>query len=368
MNKTTLERLENNVVIAHKNFKQVYDKLERYFQHGRSDEAICVIAPAGMGKTTMGELLISDFQSRQDNGWMSDYAPPVMIEMPSQYNNDFPWKAFIESILEKLGDCGMQSKVDLDENEELRRKGFFAQKTTRLSIAKLEKLLRERIKAFRPIVIVFDESQNMVEGLSESKKRENVNRIKNWANTMETKFVFFGTHGAKGFLNLNEQLARRVVPIYFPRYKKNNPEDCKHFFDFYVNLIENLEIPIDKNVLEDFDFIYNHTLGCPGILSSWLHSSIAFCLENNFRELEKSILEEFKFSFDRLSIIEREVKIYELYFESTQQEFCPSLVCVDDIGQMELIENPKTNIRRGNRKSKPGTQKPRRYPVHDTQC
>ncbi len=368
MNPETLDRLENGIVIRHAHFEDVFNKTLRAVQYGRSDEPICVFGPTGMGKTTMERFLVSEFMRRQNNGWRKGHAAPIMIEVPPQNSNTFSWKDFIEDILIKLGDTDVSKKKDLDAYERNKRAGGEFRENTNLRIGALENILRNRINVLKPIAILFDESQNIVEGLPPREKKTNVNRIKNWANTMDTKFLLFGTHEASGLLNINEQLSRRIVPIYFPRYRRSDSEEYKQFSYFFGNLVRELELNLDPSILKSFNFIYNHSLGSPGVLVSWIHECVAFCIDRKLSKITKSNMQKHRMTNDRLRVIEQAIKNFEAYYESTLEEFNPDEVFADDIGQLDLGLGPtqhKSSKKKTDKKS--FKRNPKRHKVHSSE-
>lgn len=365
MDTDTLDLLKNRLVIKHAHFQDVQDQVLRAVQYGRSDEALCVFGPTGVGKTTMQNYLVDTLIKKQRNGWKSNFAPPVLVEAPAQVNHKFPWRSLIEEMLELLGEQDLQSKVDLDDIQQNIKSGLDSRSRRNLSEAKIERLLVKRINKLRPICVFIDEGQHMVESLPPLTQMANANIIKHWANRMDTIFIVFGTHEAKGLLNQNEQLSRRVAPIYFPRYKISDPIEYEQYFHFYGNLVQELGLKIDSVVHNDFRYIYNYSLGCPGNLASWLHKSISYCIDKNIDRISKNILQKNRIATDRLRTMEQAIKNFEAYYESTLEEFDPTSVIADDFGQRDMAfsyTSPKSNKTSKNSFK----QKPRSHPVHAT--
>lgn len=368
MNSKILELLENCIPLEHQNFKSVFTEILCKTQHGRKDEVISVIGPSGIGKSTMQRFLAGYLAKQQAAGWKDDHFPPILIEAPASYKGEFPWRSFLEDLLEKLGDLNTSHKIDLDSQESKKRGGTFTTPRTRLTIGQLEKLVRTRIKVLKPIVIFIDECQNFVDQISSADIKSNINRIKNWANTMDTKFMLFGTHEAKDLLNLNEQLARRIIPIYFPRYQRDSESDLKSFAQFYISLIKRLEIKIDPKVHENFYDIYDYSLGCSGLLVSWLHNAISHCITNNCFKITPAIMKKTRHSKDRLATAEKAIKNFELFHQQSLEDFNPNEVFADvnadEQYQPDLLQSPKSQpTTKGN--LKPGQQHPKYHKVHE---
>ncbi|ACR13541.1 conserved hypothetical protein [Teredinibacter turnerae T7901] len=359
MDENILEVLAKQIYVKHMIGEKVFDSLSTYAQYGRSDTFLCVIGPTGTGKTRTTLRLESFLCERLNAGWEPNRAKPVVIEAPCQVNNKFPWRSFLEELLLLLGDNCFKYKFDFDTVTELRRKGQNPGNNSRLTIGQLERLVRTRINVLKPIVLVIDEAQNFVDQVSENDKKENVNRLKYWANTMDTKFILFGTHEAEGILDLNEQLSRRVTSIYFPRYRKTK-EDLEYYASFYKGLVESLNIKMDEKINNDFLFIYNHTLGCPGMLVSWIHDCISYCLDKGVDQVTLGIWRKHRASRDRLTTMEKAIKNFEAFYDAAQEAFNPDEVIADPYQYDMDFSRPTKS-----RNTRPGKSSPRRYPVHD---
>lgn len=366
MDSKTLDLLENHITLMHQNFASVFTDILSATQHGRKDEIVCVIGPAGIGKSTMLKYLSGYLVKQQSAGWKDDCFPPIIVEAPSRETGGFPWRTFLEEILEKLREINVDSMLDLDETENRKKQGKWSISRSRPSIAQLQKKMRLRIKSFKPVAIFIDECQNMVDRISESEKIANLNRMKNWANTMKTKFILFGTHEAKELLNLNEQLARRVLPIYFPRYQRESETEIKAYAQFFYSLIKNLNLRLDTKADENFLDIYDYSLGCPGLLVSWLHRAITMCICTNVPKITSAILKKTRHTRSALLTAEKAIKNFEAYYRQSLEDFNPSEVCADtdELYQLDFLQKSPTS-KTLKRNLKPGQQHPRYHKVHE---
>lgn len=360
MDSKTLYALQHEVYVEHAISKEVEAEILRFMQYGRLDECLCVVGPTGVGKSRMSRLLISKMIARLDSGWRQHSSYPLYIEAPSQTKREFPWRAFLEEMLLLLGEVDLSRKIDLEYAENCRKTGVRPPPLNKLNIGQLERLIRLRVKVLKPIAIIIDEAQNLVEGLSFNDRKANVNRLKNWANTMDTKFVLFGTHESREILNLNEQLSRRITPVYFPRYAKND-EEVKEFASFYLGLIKELDLNIDPKINKDFLFIYNHSLGCPGLLVTWLYDSIVDCISKKFTKISYQTFVKNKFSKSRLTVMEKAIKNFEVEYHNSFSNFNPDEVHADEYPEQTSMDFVDSKGKRGN--PRPGKQHPRRFPV-----
>ncbi|HTF96295.1 MAG TPA: ATP-binding protein [Cellvibrio sp.] len=365
MNSETLNLLENHITLMHKNFEGVFNEILCTTQHGRKDEIVTVIGPAGIGKSTMMKYLANYLIKQQSAGWKDDHFPPIIVEAPVAIKGEFPWRSFLEEILEKLGEPNVSSKLDLEDAETRKKQGRTSTRG-KPTIGQLEQLMRLRIKSFRPVAILIDECQNTVDGIPEKDRVSNIKRLKYWANKMNTKFILFGTHTAKELLNMNEELARRVVAIYFPRYQRDSDAEVKCFAQFFYSLIKHLNISIDSKTYENFYDIYDYSLGCPGLLVSWLHKAIALCITNNSLKITTAVMKKTRYPKSTLITTEKAIKNFEAYYHKTLEDFNPNEVLADPDEQYQPdFLQQQTPPKVVKRKLKPGQQNPRYHKVHE---
>lgn len=362
MDANTLYRLENEIFVFHSIFEEVFKEILRFIQYGHRDECLCVIGPTGVGKSKMKVYLVDYLVQQSLDGWQPGCHHPITIEAQAKARRDFPWRAFLEDLLLLLGDKDIRRKVDLDEVQRRKQSHVHPPYSSGLSVPQLERLAKQRINTLRPSAILIDEAQNMVEGMSEGDRKTNINRLKYWANSMDTKFILFGTHESKHVLNLNEQLSRRIAPIYFPRYSKTR-EGIERFAEFYLGLKGQLNLTVDKRIEDNFEDIYNYSLGCPGLLVTWIHHSISCCITSGSKSISKPIWDSQKISATRLTTIERAIKTFELELERNKAAFDPDKVFPDE-GQIDLSFDVKQHQFSETSKRRPGQQKPKRHIVH----
>ena len=81
-------------------------------------------------------------------------------------------------------------------------------------------------------------------------------------------------------------------------------------------------MPIEKspNLLECWDFIYERTIGCVGILKDWLSRALKLALENNDDVLEMNHLRNTALSINKISKLVDEVAQGEICFIETSEK------------------------------------------------
>ena len=115
-------------------------------------------------------------------------------------------------------------------------------------------------------------------------------------------------------------MARRTLDIHFPRYDLSNKEDFINYLGIIRGLLECLPIEKSPNLLEYWDFIYERTIGCVGILKDWLSRALKLALENNDDVLEMNHLRNTALSINKISKLVDEVAQGEICFIETSEK------------------------------------------------
>ena len=350
VNKTSLYS-----VVKHARFTQLNSDILTNLQNPTDHSLLLVIGPSGVGKTTYERYLHEMLKDRKKLGIDDNFGPPIYIEVPVRKKNEFPWRSFLEELLIELGDDGFDRKVDFDQAIESLKTGGKPSSRARLTLGQLERLVIRRIGMLRPIAILMDECQGFCSDLSESVAKNNLETLKSWTNKMDTRLILFGTHESSPLLNLNEQLSRRVKLIYFRRYK-NSKSDLVEFMRVFKTFTQDLGLKIDGDLGSQVAFIYNHSLGCVGLLFDWLARCCSRLAGQRLNYLTKDILILEKSDRFFLEKAETEIKLFEQYMLASAEDFDPNLIQPDFFTD----DNSKQMSRSSNRNIKPGLRKSNR--------
>jgi len=129
----------------------------------------------------------------------------------------------------------------------------------------------ERALAFRrPMAVLIDEAQHLARMSSGRRLSDQLDVIKSLANRTNTVHVLIGTYELLAFRNLSAQLSRRSIDIHFPRYKADDPDDLKVFRTIVKSFEQQLPLLEPPDLLKDWEYLYERSIGCVGILKDWL--------------------------------------------------------------------------------------------------
>jgi AAA domain len=130
--------------------------------------------------------------------------------------------------------------------------------------------VEQAVRYRRPVAVMIDEAQHLGKIASGRRLLDQLDVVKSIANQTKTVHVLFGTYDLLAFRNLNAQLSRRSIDVHLARYRADDSEDRQTFINV-VRSFEN-ELPFEDrlDLVNDWEFLYERSLGCVGVLKEWL--------------------------------------------------------------------------------------------------
>lgn len=105
--------------------------------------------------------------------------------------------------------------------------------------------------------------------------------IKSIANLTGAIFVIFGTYDLMDFFDLNGQLGRRTDEFHFRRYNFKNEKDIQVFRSVLNTLQTHLPLTGDTDLIKYYEFLYERSVGCIGILKDWIDVCLGEALKSD---------------------------------------------------------------------------------------
>jgi hypothetical protein len=243
--------------------------------------------------------------------------PAVAIEATAPDSGNFNWRYYYKSVLDSLKEPLVEHKIDFNRHIlsmdsmgrvcPIRRGGTLAD--LRIAV--------EHTLKYRKVAILFvDEAQHLTKMASGRKLQDQLDCIKSLASTTGTTHVLIGTYELLPFRNLSGQLSRRSTDIHFPRYKAEVPEELMAFKSTLLAFQRHLPIEEETDLLCHWDYFYERTLGCIGILKDWLAKSLASTLKDGGSRIALDTLKQYALSVSQCrrmatEIIEGENRVME---------------------------------------------------------
>ena len=280
-------------VVAHHRLKEVYDKTLHAIRYPSGTSIIFVVGPTGVGKTTLiGRIvkqLIEDALS--DPMTTAGTIPAVAMEAPSPDSGNFSWKDYVTRALIALDEPMMTSKVTSNI------RGIHRDDQGQLIIERslttpdLRRVLEKCMDYRRLRALIVDEAQHLKKMTSGRRLLDQMDMLKSLANMTKTSHVLIGHYDLLGLMDLSAQLSRRSVEIHFPRYRLEQPEDLKEFKKLLRTFQRHLPLLEEPDLQGHYDFFYERSLGCTGMLKTMLNKAYGAALEQGEQTLTPKMWE-----------------------------------------------------------------------------
>jgi energy-coupling factor transporter ATP-binding protein EcfA2 len=352
-------------ITEHPILDDVLAKLMRAINLPKSGQIIFVFGPTGVGKTTLiqsfSKKLIEKYldEMERDNAFI----PLISVEAPMPTVGNFNWADLFSDILEQLNEVskdlqffrGSKNVVDEERKKFFKRFGYSRYSKLRFTVEK-------SLEARKSKVITIDEAQHLAVLASARKLLDQPNTVKSIANRTETAHILFGNYDLLLLNNLNGQLSRRTEDIHFSRYAYEE-EDIKSFKNIVWTFQNHLPTQQTPNLLGAWEYLYERSLGCVGILKEWLDRAFKLMLDDDDEELTVRHLEATALSESKcITIVNEIIAAEEKLSKTFEGEDSLKGILLKDKKDKALSK--KKNTRKG---TQVGVRKPRRDQIGDTE-
>jgi hypothetical protein len=134
-------------------------------------------------------------------------------------------------------------------------------------------------------VTFLNEAQHMAKMAAGRRLQDQLDCLKSLASLTRTIHVLVGTYELLAFRNLSAQLSRRSLDIHLRRYLADQPNDVIAFKNILMTFQKHLPLAEEPDLIARWDYFYERSIGCVGVLRDWLVRSLALALENGERSL-----------------------------------------------------------------------------------
>jgi hypothetical protein len=152
----------------------------------------------------------------------------------------------------------------------------------------LESAIRQR----RPLAFLIDEAQHLAKMAGGRKLQDQLDCLKSLAIRTQTVHVLAGTYDLLILRQLSGQLSRRTRHIHFARYRADTAEDVREFQNVLWNFQIRMPLAAEPDLLRHWEFCYERSLGCVGLLKEWLTRALATGLAQKTPQVTLRLLEQ----------------------------------------------------------------------------
>ncbi len=348
--------------VAHPRLTEAKERLVAAIQNAEPNSLVLVFGPTGVGKTTLRirtEQILTE-QLRPELEADRSRIPVVSVEATAPESGSFCWRDHFKRLLTEMDEPLIERKRS-PETSLARPKS-----TTPEYRHGVEQALRFR----RPAAVMIDEAQHLAKMASGRRLLDQLDVLKSIANRTQTVHVLYGTYDLLAFRNLNGQLSRRSMDVHFPRYRLEAAGDRQIFIGVLRSFGQQLPLPETPDLAKDWEFLFERSVGCVGILKQWLARSLSAALRSGETTLKLQHLESQALSISqvdkilsettegemRLTDTEEAISAFRLRLGLPVKEVGPT---ADGTGQITPVL-PGTSMHAGR---KPGQRRPMRDPI-----
>lgn len=283
-----------NYTLAHPHLAEVYQQLRTELTLAEAGSLIFVCGPSGIGKTTLLRRLEQKVLEELKLGLEQAPGrfPLVMSEALSPETGNFNWKDFYRRLLLQLAEPCIEKKIIPDQPPRVRQNDGHPILLARAGVTELRHAVEQALRQRRPLAVCLDEAQHLAKMASGRKLQDQLDCLKSLANQAEVPLVLSGHYELLAFRNLSAQLSRRSRDLHFRRYHAEVAEELAAFKNVLWSFGRHLPIHEEPSLVEHWEYLYERSLGCVGVLKPWLLKACSLALQDGGRRLTLPQLEQ----------------------------------------------------------------------------
>ena len=312
-----------DLTISHPRLLGVYEDLLRAIRQPFSGKLIFVYGPSGVGKTTLyrrvQKQLLEEMlpQLQKDRGRI----PFVGIDLASPDSGHFSWRDFYRRFLITMDEPLVEHKSS-PEIPQLGENGKpYLRIGARSCAADLRIVVEQALRHRRPAAILIDEAQHLTKIASGRKLQDQLDCLKSLSNQTGILIVLLGTYELLIFRNLSAQLSRRSIDIHFQRYRARHEEDINAFQSVLLTFQRHLPLQEEPNLIARWDYFYERSIGCVGVLKEWLTLALGDALEAGGKRLTRTHISRYMLSIAQCEKMLSDAKGSESKMAETEEAY-----------------------------------------------
>ena len=255
------------------------------------NSVVLVYGPNGVGKTTLCIKAQQTLTERFINDLTADPGriPVASVEAMAPESGNFSWKDHFKVFLAQMDEPLINYKLGALANTGTPQ-AHRSRRTPKPRDRHIGMPL-DRPSAFATLSLFRLTKPNISQRCHRAGDSDQLDVIKSIANRSSTVHVLFGTYELLGFRNLSGQLSRRSVDIHFRRYLAEDDKERQVFVNVLRSFEQHLPFPEPPDLAKHWEFLYERSIGCVGILKEWLTKALSMALKQKATTLTVKHLE-----------------------------------------------------------------------------
>jgi hypothetical protein len=353
-----------NFAVAHPLLVEAKDRLWEAIVESAPNSLIIVSGPTGVGKTMLltriSQLLAAEMRSELDAD--PGRLPVVMVEATPPESRSFSWRGHFKRLLLEMNEPLVDFKRRSNPAGPV-PPVLLPFPNDRGVTADFHYAVEQALRYRRPRAVLIDEAQHLFSPASGRKLEDQLNVVKSLANRSHTVHVLCGTYELLRIRNLSGQLSRRSIDIHFPRYDATKGSDRRNFIKVLETFAERMPLAERPDFAQFWEYFYEHSIGCIGILKDWLVKGLSTALRGPSPTLTLKHLERHALSISQCERLIEEAARGEAQFREdasarSRLRLRLGLAQHTDVTESKSSKNPDQP-----RQQRPGQRYPRRDPI-----
>lgn len=310
------------VTIKHPSLVQTRDELLWAILDSSPGSMILLYGPTGVGKTTLLKIVMDALVEHMRSDLERDPGrlPFVRVHAKNPSAHNFDWKEYFRTLLEIMCEPLIDHKNDEHRWAVLRKEYSALMSNYRSSGSKFRSAAEGALRHRKPLALLIDDAQHFGVVSSGRSLLDQLNTLKSVCDQTQVTQVLGGTYELLPFRNLNGQLSRRSIDIHFKRYDADNKEHLQAFVNILGTFQAYLPIRNTPDLVSDWDYFYERSLGCVGILKDWLTRSLSLALREGKERLTRQHIDRRALSISQCTEILSEIVDGEHELSETEEK------------------------------------------------
>jgi len=299
-----------NKVIAHPKLSELYTAILDAINHPVDASLIMIYGPTGVGKSTLRKRLEGELMAaaQADPDRNPAHIPVVSFEVASLGAKRFNWSDYYRRALIALDEPLIDAKMNYVQRGIKRNAEGELIFAYTASVTDLRQALEQALKYRHPKAFFNDEAQHFNRISGARRLLDQMDTLKSLTSLTNTLHILLGTYELLDLTDLSAQLCRRSLGFHFPRYRADDPQERVAFQNTLLTFQRHLPLPEEPDLVQHWDYLYEKSAGCVGILKSLLLKSLAVALKNEHKTISLETLEQCAKPTRKLLHFVREIK------------------------------------------------------------
>ncbi len=273
------ERLASfeRATVHHPQFDTAKQRIIHAIETAPPNTLVLLYGSPGVGKSRLLETITRQLIASCESGPHKDAmgstrVPVVLVEAIAPARGNFTCNDLFKEILIQIGEPLADKK--LKHPAEFRPSRL----STSANCTDLQYAVESALRLWRPQAILVDEAQHLARVAAGRSRIQQLDVLKSVANRASTIHVLAGDYRLLSFRNLSGQLSRRSIDVHFRRYHAENESDRGVFIKILEALKNAIPLPEPPDLVAIWEYLYERSIGCVGVLASWIRRALADCL------------------------------------------------------------------------------------------